>query len=212
MGPGVRRSTSPLLASQNCWKCFIETSRKILASLMKNYFPKRPSDAPLHTLSKLYDVSVGFVTPPLIWYSIFLYLRSLKGGCCLISDDLSCSCQVKINNKVQSSNKVTSGSPWSVECGTVYAMKHFREGIHIVWLDPVSTMNFLRDNVKCPNIFLLEKLIGKSYRHNAENRILLLRHGSWNRRKEKCSWPSLTITSSKSKKEAEMFISVVVLP
>ena len=28
------------------------------------YFPKRPSGAPLHTLSKLYDVPVGFVTPP----------------------------------------------------------------------------------------------------------------------------------------------------
>ena len=26
------------------------------------YFPKRPSGAPLHTLSKLYDVPVGFVT------------------------------------------------------------------------------------------------------------------------------------------------------
>ena len=31
---------------------------------MRNYFPKRPSGAPLHTLSKLYDVPVGFVTPP----------------------------------------------------------------------------------------------------------------------------------------------------
>ena len=37
---------------------------KLLASLMRNYFPKRPSGAPLHTLSKLYDVPVGFVTPP----------------------------------------------------------------------------------------------------------------------------------------------------
>ena len=27
---------------------------------MRNYFPKRPSGAPLHTLSKLYDVPVGF--------------------------------------------------------------------------------------------------------------------------------------------------------
>ena len=34
-----------------------------LASLMRNYFPKRPSGATLHTLSKLYDVSVGFVPP-----------------------------------------------------------------------------------------------------------------------------------------------------
>ena len=31
---------------------------------MRNYFPKRPSGAPLHTLSKLYDVPVGFVHPP----------------------------------------------------------------------------------------------------------------------------------------------------
>ena len=31
---------------------------------MRNYFTKRPSGAPLHTLSKLYDVPVGFVTPP----------------------------------------------------------------------------------------------------------------------------------------------------
>ena len=35
-----------------------------LASLMRNYFPKRPSGAPLHTLSKLYDVPVGFEPPP----------------------------------------------------------------------------------------------------------------------------------------------------
>ena len=31
---------------------------------MRNYFPKRPSGAPLHTLSKLYDVPVDFVPPP----------------------------------------------------------------------------------------------------------------------------------------------------
>ena len=30
---------------------------------MRNYFSKRPYGAPLHTLSKLYDVSVGFVPP-----------------------------------------------------------------------------------------------------------------------------------------------------
>ena len=30
---------------------------------MRNYFPKRTSGAPLHTLSKLYDVPVGFVSP-----------------------------------------------------------------------------------------------------------------------------------------------------
>ena len=37
---------------------------KLLASLMRNYFPKRQSGAPLHTLSKLYDVPVGFEAPP----------------------------------------------------------------------------------------------------------------------------------------------------
>ena len=31
---------------------------------MRNYFPKRPSGAPLYTLSKLYDVPVGFEPPP----------------------------------------------------------------------------------------------------------------------------------------------------
>ena len=31
---------------------------------MRNDFPKRPSGAPLHTLSKLYDVPVGFDPPP----------------------------------------------------------------------------------------------------------------------------------------------------
>ena len=31
---------------------------------MRNYFPKRLSGAPLHTLSKSYDVPVGFVPPP----------------------------------------------------------------------------------------------------------------------------------------------------
>ena len=51
---------------------------------MRNYFPERTSAAPLHTLSKLYDVPVGFVSPS------FVHLRSPKGGCCSISDDLSC--------------------------------------------------------------------------------------------------------------------------
>ena len=31
---------------------------------MRNYFPKRPSGAPLHNLSILYDVPVGFDPPP----------------------------------------------------------------------------------------------------------------------------------------------------
>ena len=36
---------------------------KLLAALMKYYFPKRTSGAPLHTLSLLYDAPVGFVFP-----------------------------------------------------------------------------------------------------------------------------------------------------
>ena len=39
---------------------------------MRNYFPKRPPGAPLHTLSKLYDVPVGFVTPPILRMCIAL--------------------------------------------------------------------------------------------------------------------------------------------
>ena len=63
----------------------------IIRSLMRNYFPKRPSGAPLHTLSKLYDVPVGFVIPPPYFSAVLLlYLRSPKGGSYSISDDLSC--------------------------------------------------------------------------------------------------------------------------
>ena len=57
---------------------------------MRNYFPKRPSGAPLHTVSKLYDDPVGFVPPP-YFKNVLLYSRTPKGGCCSISDDLSCS-------------------------------------------------------------------------------------------------------------------------
>ena len=57
---------------------------------MRNYFPKRPSDAPLHTLSKLYDVTVGLVSLSFLGY-VLLYMWTPKGGCCSISDGLSCS-------------------------------------------------------------------------------------------------------------------------
>ena len=57
---------------------------------MKNYFPKRPSGAPLHILSKLYDVPVGFEPPPILRLNI-AYFEVAEGGCCSISDDLSCS-------------------------------------------------------------------------------------------------------------------------
>ena len=60
-------------------------------SLIRNYFPKLPSGAPLHTLSKLSDILFGFVTPLLFGGCVLLYLRSPKSGCCSISDDLSSS-------------------------------------------------------------------------------------------------------------------------
>ena len=39
---------------------------KLLVSLIRNYYPKRTSGAPLHTLSKLYDVPVGIIPLPLL--------------------------------------------------------------------------------------------------------------------------------------------------
>ena len=48
---------------------------KLLTSLMRNYLPKRPSDAPLNTLYKLYDVPVGFVNPTLLMLFCFIYGR-----------------------------------------------------------------------------------------------------------------------------------------
>ena len=64
------------------WQLLVFLST-LLASLRRNDFPKRKSDAPLHTLSKLYDVPVGFVFP-LFWGSVLLYLRSRKDGWCSI--------------------------------------------------------------------------------------------------------------------------------
>ena len=40
---------------------------------MRNYFLKRTSGAPLHTLSKLYDVPVGFVSSP-SFEAVFCYI------------------------------------------------------------------------------------------------------------------------------------------
>ena len=68
---------------------------KLWASLMRNKFPKLPSGAPLHTLSKLHDVAFGIVSL-LFWGSVLLYLRSPKGGCYSISNDLSCSVTVTV--------------------------------------------------------------------------------------------------------------------
>ena len=46
---------------------------KLLAYLMRNYFPKLPSGAPLHTLSKLYDVPVGFVSQPPYFEAVYCF-------------------------------------------------------------------------------------------------------------------------------------------
>ena len=45
----------------------------LLAFLMSNYFPKRPSSALLHTLSKLYNVPVRFVPSPILKLCIGLF-------------------------------------------------------------------------------------------------------------------------------------------
>ena len=83
----VKLPAKLLLKIQTVW-----VLSKVLASLVKNCFMKRPSGAPLHTLSKLYYyVPVGFVTPPpLLWRQCLLYLWSPKSGCCSISGYLSC--------------------------------------------------------------------------------------------------------------------------
>ena len=46
---------------------------------MRNYFPKRPSGAPLHTLSKLYDVPFGYVPPPPILRLNIAYFAVAEG-------------------------------------------------------------------------------------------------------------------------------------
>ena len=46
---------------------------KIICMLDANYFPRRPSGAPLHTSSKLHDVAVGFVPPPILRLYIALF-------------------------------------------------------------------------------------------------------------------------------------------
>ena len=56
-----------LKLQNNYWNYFgmitVSILSKLLASLTRNYFPKRASGALLNTLSKLYEVPVGFVPP-----------------------------------------------------------------------------------------------------------------------------------------------------
>ena len=51
---------------------------------------------------------VKIIWPPLFWGCVLLHLRSPKGGCCSISDDLSCSCSMnKILFQLQKGNMVS---------------------------------------------------------------------------------------------------------
>ena len=57
-----------------CWYKLFGLLSKLVASLMRNYFPKRPRGAPLNTLSKYYDVPVDFVTtPPILRLYVALF-------------------------------------------------------------------------------------------------------------------------------------------
>ena len=66
---------------------------------MMNYFPKRPSGLLLHTLSNLYEVTVGFDPPPSYFEAVYCFICSRpKGWCCSISDDLYCSGESRSEN------------------------------------------------------------------------------------------------------------------
>ena len=56
---------------------------KLLASLMRNYFPQRASGAPFHTLSKLYDAPVCFVSLPLLSQCIAIF--TVAESCLLLN-------------------------------------------------------------------------------------------------------------------------------
>ena len=63
-----------MLIKQKVWNL------KIILWIPNFNLPKRPWDAPLHTLSKLYDVPVGFVHPRPFEVVYWFYLRSHKGS------------------------------------------------------------------------------------------------------------------------------------
>ena len=63
---------------------------KIISKPDEDFIPKRLSGALLHTLSELYDVPVGIVPIP-SFVGVYCFIRGRKGGCCSLSDDLSCS-------------------------------------------------------------------------------------------------------------------------
>ena len=51
---------------------------ELLISMMKNYFLKRLSGVPLHTLSKLYDVPVCFVAPPPSIEAVYCLIKGCR--------------------------------------------------------------------------------------------------------------------------------------
>ena len=55
------------------------TESKKSQKFVKNLKPKRPSSAPLHTLSKLYEVPVGFEPPPPILRLNIAYFAVAEG-------------------------------------------------------------------------------------------------------------------------------------
>ena len=70
---------------------------KLLASLIRNYFPKRTSGAPLHTLSKLFDVPVCFVAPQSSFEAVYLFICGRRREAvaryriiCLVIGNTSC--------------------------------------------------------------------------------------------------------------------------
>ena len=92
---------------------------KLLASLMRNYFPKRSSSAPLHTLSKLYDVSLCFVTTPLLrlctCISSFAVAVARYRMICLV---LHRSFSFHACDSISFSNRDTSRNAWNRHWGS----------------------------------------------------------------------------------------------
>ena len=94
-------------------------------------------DLSIYMYTKIFDfvtltVTVGFVTP-LFWGCVLLYLRSAKGGCCSISDDLSCSFTY-----ILVPENLTWRNFWTLEVGVSYfictflVMRPFRS-YHNCW-------------------------------------------------------------------------------
>ena len=60
---------------RTCGTYYFDYYYQLLAALMRNNLPKWPSGAPLHDLSKFYNVVFGFAHPLFIWDNVLLYLR-----------------------------------------------------------------------------------------------------------------------------------------